>query len=74
MSGIEVTDASGSRVQLVDVNGFRVCNFDRKPEQQGEIIHQVRNITCRNDDVFILAPVKSGKQTYSFMFIFNTVV
>ncbi|KAL4221760.1 hypothetical protein ACF0H5_020015 [Mactra antiquata] len=60
MSGIEVKDAGGSRVQLVEVDGIRVCNFDRSPEEEGEIIKNLKTFTCRDDDVFILAPVKSG--------------
>ncbi|XP_045162526.2 sulfotransferase 1A1-like [Mercenaria mercenaria] len=60
MSGLEVVDAGGDVVQLVDVDGYRVCTFDREPEKEADIVREIKNFNCRHDDVFIIAPPKSG--------------
>lgn len=60
MSGVEAVDGGGDRIQLVEVNGYRLCTFDREPEEEADIVRKVKNFKCRDDDVFILAPVKSG--------------
>ena len=61
MAGVEVVDAGGDKIQYVDVDGCRVCNFDRDPDEEAEIVRAVNDFKCRPDDVFILAPPKSGK-------------
>lgn len=60
MSGVDVIDDGGDRIRLVEVDGYRVCTFDREPDQEAEILRKIKNFECRCDDVFILAPVKSG--------------
>jgi hypothetical protein len=62
MSGIEVVDEGGEKVQLVDVDGYRVCNFDRDPDEVAELVRGLKDRRCRPDDVFLLTPPKSGKQ------------
>ncbi|XP_060569225.1 sulfotransferase 1A1-like [Ruditapes philippinarum] len=60
MSGIEVVDEGGEKVQLVDVDGYRVCNFERDPNEVAELVRGLKDRRCRPDDVFLLTPPKSG--------------
>ena len=66
MSVIKVEDGGGSSVELLDVDGYHICTFFTPPEEGKARFYHVPNFKCREDDVFICAPVKSGRtQLYS---------
>lgn len=56
----KLTDAGGATMNLVNISGYPVCTFDRTPEEATRIVENIKRIECREDDIFILAPVKSG--------------
>ena len=62
MADVTVTDAAGNTMRLVEIgDGLRVCNFDRDADFEHKLVHDIKIFPCKNDDIFILAPIKSGK-------------
>ena len=60
----KLTDAGGATMNLVNISGYPVCTFDRTPEEATRIVENIKRIECREDDIFILAPVKSGRRSF----------
>ena len=58
---LKLTDAGGDTMDLVDISGYRTCSFGRSPETLEKLVHNISQLECREDDIFIFAPVKSGK-------------
>ena len=57
---VKVADAGGDTMDLVDISGYRICSFGRTAEELMTAFKNIPNIECREDDIFILAPIKSG--------------
>ncbi|XP_052819659.1 sulfotransferase 1B1-like [Mya arenaria] len=60
MTSFVLTDEGGATMQLVDIDGYKICNFYNSAEEEGELVRALKTFECRDDDVFILAPMKSG--------------
>ena len=58
---LKLTDAGGDTMDLVDISGYRLCSFGRSPEALEKLVLNISQLECRDDDLFIFAPVKSGK-------------
>ena len=57
----KVSDAGGATINLVEVApGYPVCMFGRQPEEEKNLVLNIKHFKCRDDDIFILAPIKSG--------------
>ena len=57
----KVTDAGGATIDLFEVTpGYPVSTFGREPEDQRNLVLKLKDFQCRDDDIFILAPIKSG--------------
>ena len=68
-------DAVGDTMDLVDISGYKICAFGRSAEEFAKLVQNISHIECREDDIFILAPVKSGWFLSPFYFlncIFNS--
>lgn len=53
-------DAGGATMTLVDISGYPTCTFGRTAEETAKVVQNIKYMECREDDIFILAPVKSG--------------
>ena len=63
---LKLTDAGGDTMDLVDISGYRLCPYGRSAVEFEKLVHNIAQLECREDDIFIFAPVKSGK-SYLFM-------
>ena len=61
MSLVYIEDEGGSKMELVDVDGYYVCTFLRSAEEIGRAVREMKSFKCRPDDIFVCAPMKSGK-------------
>ena len=57
----KVTDAGGATIDLVEIApGYPVCTFGRQPEDEKALVQSLKEFHCRDNDIYILAPIKSG--------------
>jgi hypothetical protein len=66
MTEYKQDDGDGHSITYLDTDGYTTCTFG-KPTEIAKRIREMTNFKCRPDDVFICAPVKSGKCFYFFM-------
>ena len=48
-------------MDLVDISGYRLCPYGRSAVEFEKLVLNIAQLECREDDIFIFAPVKSGK-------------
>ena len=58
---VEVKDLGGESVQtMMDIDGLRLTTFMQPPEVTANIVHNIKNMKLRDDDVMFCSAVKSG--------------
>ena len=59
---VEVKDLGGESVKtMMDIDGLRLTTFMQPPEVTANIVHNIKNMILRDDDVMFCSAVKSGK-------------
>ncbi|KAL3886113.1 hypothetical protein ACJMK2_026162 [Sinanodonta woodiana] len=59
MSAIKITDNGGHTISMTSLEGYYIPSFS-PPEILRDIFNNIPHLKCRNDDVFVCAPLKSG--------------
>jgi hypothetical protein len=60
MTEYKQEDGDGHSITYLNTDGYWTCTFNA-PQETAKKIREMANFKCRADDVFICAPVKSGK-------------
>ena len=69
---VEVKDQGGEAFQtMMDIDGLRLTTFMKSPEETADIVHNIKDMELRDDDVMFCSAVKSGK--FKFLVIFPSV-
>ena len=58
---VEVKDRGGEALEtMMDIDGLRLTTFTKPPEVTANLVHNIKNMELRDDDVMLCTAVKSG--------------
>ena len=64
---VEVKDLGGEAIEtMMDIDGLRLTTFTKPPEVTANLVHNIKNMELRDDDVMLCTAVKSGTACFCY--------
>ena len=64
MTEVEITDAGGEKLSMLDFGGFKMSYYGQKAEKIRDVYENLPNFEFREDDIFLTSYPKSGNFSY----------
>ena len=73
MTEVEITDAGGEKLSMLDFGGFKMSYYGQKAETIRDVYENLPNFEFREDDIFLTSYPKSGNFSYHYVLFIQQI-